>query len=71
MFLTKICMVSSAGAEEARDRVDDSEELLFERCIFAVVGRDVAESVVVVSVESWGEWWSGCITLAGQQISGR
>jgi hypothetical protein len=69
MFLTKICMVSSAGAEEARDRVEDSEELLMERCIFAVVCRYVVERVMVVGVESLGERWSGSITLARQRTA--
>lgn len=31
--LTKICMVSPAAAEEARDDVDETDETLLERCM--------------------------------------
>lgn len=31
MFLTKICMVSSASAEEARDETEETEETLLDR----------------------------------------
>ena len=35
-FLTKICIVSSASAEEAREDVDDIEEMLLERMVMGV-----------------------------------
>ncbi len=38
-FFTKICIVSPAAAEEARDDVDDNEDVLLERCMSAVVIR--------------------------------
>lgn len=36
-FLTKICMVSSASAEEAREEVLDMLEMLLERMLMAVL----------------------------------
>lgn len=37
MFLTKICMVSSASAEEAREKEEEIEEMLLDRILSVVL----------------------------------
>ena len=55
----KICIVSSTGAEEAREEVEEMELTLPERMIVVVV-RVVVEWRIFVAVLRISVWWVSC-----------
>lgn len=64
--LTKICMVSSASAEEAREVAEETLEMLLERIM---AGLEVDELSVIEVMLLLGVWWRWS-DLVGSMRSG-